>query len=154
MVSENQFVQLLGTDNGGLEGVSSEGQIDKYGQYQSTMETQKRVFTLWCNSQLANSPFKVSDLYKDFEDGLTLFALLEALHGTSLSGLGKLAVKPRLKMQKVANLNLCFKHLRDTVKIVGIGETGSASPLAVQCIYCPQTLFMAMRSSFWEWYGL
>jgi hypothetical protein len=93
--------------------------------HESIVDTQKRVFTLWCNSHLRKtSSAKVNDLYVDFEDGTILYALLESLHGSSLRGLGKIEKNPRFKMQKIANLNICFKYLRETVKLVGIGETG------------------------------
>lgn len=54
------------------------------------------------------------------KDGWVLYALLEELSGQSLRPLGKMN-KGKMRIQHVANMNIVFKYLRDTVKIVGIG---------------------------------
>jgi hypothetical protein len=85
---------------------------------------QKKTFTQWCNSKLRKAGARsfVTDLFVDFEDGLLLYALLVAISGEDLRVLGRINKMYRMDIQKIANLNVCFKYLRDTVKIVGIGE--------------------------------
>ena len=62
----------------------------------------------------------VDDLYEDLKDGWVLYALLEELSGQSLRPLGKLN-RGKLRIQHVDNMNVVFKYLTNTVKIVGIG---------------------------------
>jgi len=97
---------------------------------------QEKVFSAWCNAKLASGwasrkaagetapaePVQIDDLITDFSDGIKLYQLLETLSGENLRVLGKLSLKPRMDIQKIANLNICFKYLRQTVKMVGIGE--------------------------------
>ncbi|CAM9392875.1 unnamed protein product, partial [Ectocarpus sp. 13 AM-2016] len=55
-------------------------------------------------------------------DGTVLYGLLEVLSKQSLAVLGK--VKPeRNKIKKIANMNIVWKYLGNTVKLVGIGPT-------------------------------
>lgn len=62
------------------------------------------------------------DLFVDLQDGTVLYGLLEVLSRQSLAVLGK--VKPeRIKIKKVANMNIVWKYLSNTVKLVGIGPT-------------------------------
>jgi hypothetical protein len=92
---------------------------------------QKKVFTSWVNQKLRSGgrTRQIDDLFVDLADGLILYDLLEVIADQSLSSLGKLSQKPRIDIQKVANLNVCFKYLRQTVKTVGIGETGTVCPM-------------------------
>lgn len=85
------------------------------------MPRQKKVFTNWINYKLASRAQHVDDLYEDLKDGWVLYALLEELSGQSLQSLGKMTTKTTKKIQKVANMNIPFIYLRDTMKIVGIG---------------------------------
>ena len=62
----------------------------------------------------------VDDLYEDLKDGWVLYALLEELSGQSLRPLGKMN-RGKLRIQHVDNMNVVFKYLTNTVKIVGIG---------------------------------
>jgi hypothetical protein len=106
--------------------------------------TQKKVFTNWCNHQLKDRGIVIEDLFTELADGISLYNILEVISGQDLRALGKLSKKPRLDIQKIgvccpcifcaslsrlpllllplANLNICFKYLRETVKMVSIGE--------------------------------
>jgi len=87
---------------------------------QIRMARQKAVFTNWIVFRLATREQTVNDLYEDLKDGWVLYALLEELSGQSLRPLGKMN-KGKMRIQHVANMNIVFKYLRDTVKIVNIG---------------------------------
>ena len=84
---------------------------------------QKRTFTMWINNKLAERQDikPITDLYKDLTNGMVLYNLLEELSHQSLRPLGKVNAKARMKIQKVANMNIVFKYLAQTVKTVGIG---------------------------------
>ena len=71
---------------------------------------------------MCDRPLSVSDLFEDLQDGTVLYGLLEVLSKQSLAVLGR--VKPeRNKIKKIANMNIVWKYLGNTVKLVGIGPT-------------------------------
>ena len=74
------------------------------------------MFTNWINYRLAARDPTVSDLYTDLVDGWVLYELLEELSGQSLASLGKMN-KGKMRIQRVANMNIPFKYLKDTVKV-------------------------------------
>ena len=84
---------------------------------------QKRAFTSWVNVQLAESGC-VSDLQKDFEDGVVLIKLLESL-----------AVGKKMPGRCVVIVTICCMHLyiyifiyitsQDAAKIVGVNSVMS-----------------------------
>ncbi|CAM9262593.1 unnamed protein product [Phaeothamnion confervicola] len=81
---------------------------------------QKKVFTNWLNNKLAERQLKVEELFLDLQDGVVLYNLLEVLSKQSLAVLGK--VRPeRNKIKKIANMNIVWKYLGNTVRLVGIG---------------------------------
>ena len=85
-------------------------------------DKQQRVFTNWVNFKLdQRTDVAVSDLMTDLRDGFVLYALLEELSGESLRPLGRMNRKAKMRIQLVANMNIVFKYLEQTVKIVGIG---------------------------------
>jgi len=86
------------------------------------IKRQKKVFTNWVNYKLCerDDNIMVTDLFEDIKDGFVMHALLEELSGQSLRPLGKMT-KGKLRIQHVANMNIVFKYLEQTVKIVGIG---------------------------------
>jgi hypothetical protein len=86
------------------------------------VSVQKKVFSNWCNQKLKDRAIHIDDLFSDLADGISLYNLLEIISKQSLVSLGKISKKPRMDIQKIANLNVCFKYLRDTIKMVGIGE--------------------------------
>ncbi|CAM9537578.1 unnamed protein product [Chrysoparadoxa australica] len=87
-------------------------------------QRQKKVFTNWINNKVAqkNMGLKVEELFTDLQDGMVLYHLLEVLSKQSLRVLGK--VKPeRNKIKKIANMNIVWRYLGTTIKMVGIGPT-------------------------------
>eukprot|EP00903_Cladosiphon_okamuranus_P014515 g13464.t1 len=83
---------------------------------------QQKVFTNWINNKVCDRPLLVCDLFEDLQDGTVLYGLLEVLSKQSLAVLGK--VKPeKNKIKKIANMNIVWKYLGNTVKLVGIGPT-------------------------------
>ena len=88
-------------------------------------DRQKKVFTNWINHRLKpriadGKVTELEDVNVDLKNGMALYHLLEELSGQSLKSLGKLS-KGKMKIQCIANLNIDFKYLNDTVKTVGIG---------------------------------
>ena len=98
----------------------TDAQAEKKGKWEAR---QKRTFTMWINNKLAERQEikPITDLYKDLTNGMVLYNLLEELSHQSLRPLGKVNAKARMKIQKVANMNIVFKYLAQTVKTVGIG---------------------------------
>eukprot|EP00752_Nemacystus_decipiens_P011823 g10491.t1 len=83
---------------------------------------QQKVFTNWINNKVCDRPLSVCDLFVDLQDGTVLYGLLEVLSKQSLAVLGR--VKPeKNKIKKIANMNIVWKYLGNTVKLVGIGPT-------------------------------
>ena len=79
------------------------------------------MFTNWVNVRLAKRELDpVQNLYTDLANGFPLYNLLEILSGTSLRPLGKMS-KGKMRIQLIANQNIVFKYLSQTVKTVGIG---------------------------------
>jgi hypothetical protein len=74
--------------------------------------TQKKVFSNWCNQKLKDRSIHIENLFVDLADGISLYNLLEIISKQSLVSLGKISKKPRMDIQKIANLNICFKYLR------------------------------------------
>lgn len=118
-------------DSGNMKRVDTMGTIARNLYSGETLDPmimkQKKTFTHWCNSKLRKAgkeaSFLITDVFVDLEDGQVLYALLEAISGEDLRILGRINKKCKMDIQKVANLNICFKYLRDTVKIRNIGET-------------------------------
>ncbi|CAM9782219.1 unnamed protein product [Scytosiphon promiscuus] len=87
---------------------------------------QQKVFTNWINNK-ASYAVRTSfglliSCFSLRQDGTVLYGLLEVLSKQSLGVLGK--VKPETnKIKKIANMNIVWKYLSNTVKLVGIGPT-------------------------------
>ncbi|KAG5181257.1 hypothetical protein JKP88DRAFT_346660 [Tribonema minus] len=106
---------------------------------------QQKVFTNWINNKVAirllkadnlfRTPtdgvavrllkvavrlLKVDNLFTDLTDGVVLYNLLEVLSRQSLAVLGKIRPE-RNRIKKVANMNIVWKYLGTTVRLVGIG---------------------------------
>jgi len=83
------------------------------------VDIQKRTFTKWCNSHLAERMLKINSLDTDFEDGVVLCALLEQISSKNVGIVNK---KPRIRAQKLENTGAALKFLRDEgIKLVAIG---------------------------------
>ena len=83
---------------------------------------QQVTFTNWINDRVSGAKCttsKVKDLQKDLQDGLLLIHLLENL---SKKKIRKVEKDPKVTAQKLANLELAFKFMKEEeVKLVGIG---------------------------------
>jgi hypothetical protein len=81
------------------------------------------AFTKWVNTKIAPLQLQVEDLAKDLNDGHTLLQLLEAISGKRV---GKYNKKAKLRIQKVENLNLALKFIKENgVQLTNIGAEGS-----------------------------
>lgn len=82
-------------------------------------EIQKKTFTKWVNTKLQMRGVAIQDLTADFLDGVALVHLLEIIGDESL---GKFNKHPKLRIQKVENLNLCLNFIkRRGVNLTNIG---------------------------------
>ena len=68
---------------------------------------QKKAFTKWANSFLKKISLEVTDLYKDFGDGILLIALLECLFGAKLPK----PVKSAIHFHKLENVAKALSFL-------------------------------------------
>eukprot|EP00041_Stephanoeca_diplocostata_P037756 m.1443194 g.1443194 ORF g.1443194 m.1443194 type:complete len:2355 (-) comp25099_c0_seq2:312-7376(-) len=85
-------------------------------------EIQKKTFTKWFNSHLkhAVSPDVVQDLYVDLRDGLKFFTLFSVIQPEDT--ISPPSKKPRMKLQRVENINRIIKFLRDKdIRVENIG---------------------------------
>lgn len=82
-------------------------------------EIQKKTFTRWINTHLADRNLKVEDLTTDLCDGVLLCNLLEIISGKRIRKYNK---KPKMFAQKLENLNKCIKFIKkEGITIVNIG---------------------------------
>jgi len=80
---------------------------------------QVKTFTKWVNSHLGKRGHKLENLKTDLSDGINLIHLLEVISGESV---GKFDPKPKMKINKVENVNKALKFIAaHDVKLVGIG---------------------------------
>lgn len=81
---------------------------------------QKKTFTKWANSLLADPALKIDDLYKDLADGKRLLKLLEVISGDPLPIPSSRA--PMQRIHFLQNVNKAIKFLTDKqVKLESIG---------------------------------
>lgn len=81
-----------------------------------------QTFTKWFNSHLkhAITPDVVSDLYVDLRDGLKFFSLFSVIQPEDT--ISPPSKKPRMKLQRVENINRIIKFLRDKdIRVENIG---------------------------------
>ena len=80
---------------------------------------QKKTFTRWCNTHLAERQITINDLQHDLQDGIILIHLLEIL---SSEKLGQYCQNPKLRVQKMSNLSKSLSFLQKKgIRLVGIG---------------------------------
>eukprot|EP00005_Dracoamoeba_jomungandri_P013945 CAMPEP_0174270810 /NCGR_PEP_ID=MMETSP0439-20130205/45801_1 /TAXON_ID=0 /ORGANISM="Stereomyxa ramosa, Strain Chinc5" /LENGTH=1886 /DNA_ID=CAMNT_0015360381 /DNA_START=45 /DNA_END=5705 /DNA_ORIENTATION=- len=76
------------------------------------VHVQHKTFTKWVNMHLSKHGGKqVQDLETGFEDGTSLVQLIEAL---SQEKLGRYVREPRIRIQKIGNLNLALDYIKST----------------------------------------
>jgi filamin len=83
------------------------------------IDIQKRTFTKWCNSHIAEKMLKINNLDTDFEDGVLLCALLEQISSKNVGIVNK---KPKIRAQKLENTGAALRFLHNEgIKLVAIG---------------------------------
>ena len=97
-------------------------------QPKAWVQIQKNTFTNWCNEQLRHrQDMSIADLETDFEDGLKLIALVQALqtmHGKALYKMRRYAKNPKMRAQKLDNISYGLDMLvKDGVYLVNIGKS-------------------------------
>eukprot|EP00961_Rhodomonas_salina_P243001 3283307-Rhodomonas_salina.1 len=70
---------------------------------------QENTFTRWCNDQLAERGRHIEDLKSGLKDGIALIHIIEVC---SQKSIGKFNAHPKIEIQKVENLNLCFEFIK------------------------------------------
>jgi len=82
-------------------------------------DIQKKTFTRWVNTHLADRNLKIDDLAIDLADGIMLINLLEII---STKRIKKWNKKPRMHIQKLENLNKALDFIKkEGLTIVNIG---------------------------------
>uniref|UniRef100_A0A3B3R7G3 Calponin-homology (CH) domain-containing protein n=1 Tax=Paramormyrops kingsleyae TaxID=1676925 RepID=A0A3B3R7G3_9TELE len=85
---------------------------------------QQNTFTRWCNEHLKCINKSVTDLQKDFTDGLKLISLLEVLSQKKMYR--KHNVRPNFRQMKLENVSVALEFLeREHIKLVSIGRSES-----------------------------
>lgn len=84
------------------------------------VEIQRKTFTNWINEQLSVSGKAITDIEKDFCDGVNLVALVEALQ---FKKIGKVITNPTGRIQMIQNVSLaCKAIMEDNIRLVNIGK--------------------------------
>lgn len=83
------------------------------------MAQQKKTFRRWVNSHLAARRLEVKHVINDWDDGILLTNLMEILADTNL---GKINLKPKMKLHNLENLNRVLGFIEKHVKLVNIGS--------------------------------
>lgn len=85
---------------------------------------QQNTFTRWCNEHLKCVNKTLSDLQRDFSDGLKLISLLEVLSQKKMYR--KHHVRPNFRQMKLENVSVALEFLdREHIKLVSIGKSVS-----------------------------
>lgn len=82
---------------------------------------QQNTFTRWCNEHLKCINRSITDLQKDFGDGLKLIGLLEVLSQKKMYR--KHHNRPNFRQMKLENVSVALEFLdREHIKLVSIGK--------------------------------
>ena len=117
---------------------------------------QKKTFTRWCNEHLRHQGMMVEDLSLDLGDGVKLITLLQVLSHKSI---GKYNKKPRVRAQKLENVQLALDFIKmERIKLVNIGkclwfrgkkwESTHLSVFVLLFLQVPPTSLIATLNSF------
>jgi len=83
-------------------------------------KVQIKTFTKWTNMHLAKCGSKIDEVSTGFQDGVNLIKLLEVISDEKIPRYNK---TPKLKLQKIENLNTALKFISDhDVKLASIGS--------------------------------
>lgn len=82
---------------------------------------QKNTFARWANEHLKTVNKQITELDKDFSDGLRLVALVEVLSGKKFKQVNK---RPNFRTQKLENVTMSLEFLEkdEGIRIVNIGK--------------------------------
>ncbi|XP_076435460.1 filamin-B-like isoform X2 [Babylonia areolata] len=110
-------VDIIGQQARSREG---RGLSMRSGDSDKWIDIQKNTFMNWVNLQLQGSGYEVKDFEQDFDSGVTLCALVEALQQRRI---GKVIKKPMNQHQSLENVTLALKAIaEDNVRLVNIGS--------------------------------
>lgn len=84
------------------------------------IRVQVKTFTRWANRYLSERMLKINDLRTDFGDGILLINLMEIISGKDL---GKYVKSPKMKLQKLGNIDIALTFLRQHVRLENIGPS-------------------------------
>jgi len=85
----------------------------------SWADIQQNTFTRWLNDYLKVRGMTITDLKKDFKDGVLLVNLMEIISGKSL---GRYNKHPKISYQKLENLQIALDFIKgEGIKLVNIG---------------------------------
>ncbi|CAI5720740.1 unnamed protein product [Hyaloperonospora brassicae] len=86
------------------------------------VDVQKNTFTRWANTYLSRKRMTIEDLYEDLKDGIRLISLLQIVCREKVCR--KYNKKPRMRIQKMENLNFAFAFMqRKNVNVTNIGSS-------------------------------
>lgn len=96
-------------------GMMKDGSLSKSPEFKEReaqyVNTQSKAFKNWANYYLKERNLHIENLDKDLTDGVLLINLVEVLTGRSV---GKYTHKPKLKVQKINNINLALGAIRSS----------------------------------------
>mmetsp|Transcript_16194 Transcript_16194/g.49479 ORF Transcript_16194/g.49479 Transcript_16194/m.49479 type:complete len:864 (-) Transcript_16194:853-3444(-) len=83
------------------------------GDRDAWVELQKKTFTRWCNSYLAERGLEIKDLFEDISDGILMLNLLEIIGKESVLAVcnRKYNKKPKMRIHRIENCNLIFEYV-------------------------------------------
>lgn len=112
MTSETDIIDLKARSREGR------GLSQKAGEH--WIEIQKNTFMNWVNLQLQASGMVVTDFETDFDNGVKLCALVEALQNKKI---GRVIKNPLNQHQSLENVTLALRAIaEDNVRLVNIGK--------------------------------
>ncbi|RMX66378.1 hypothetical protein DD238_003394 [Peronospora effusa] len=92
------------------------------GYHEEWVDVQKNTFTRWANTYLSRKRMTIEDLYEDLKDGIRLISLLQIVCREKVCR--KFNKKPRMRIQKMENLNFAFAFMqKKNVNVTNIGSS-------------------------------
>ncbi|KAE9001327.1 hypothetical protein PR002_g17945 [Phytophthora rubi] len=103
--------------------LSSSSATDSMAGYnEEWVDVQKNTFTRWANTYLSRKRMTIDDLYEDLKDGIRLISLLQIICREKVCR--KFNKKPRMRIQKMENLNFAFAFMqKKNVNVTNIGSS-------------------------------
>lgn len=92
---------------------------------------QQNTFTRWSNEHLKCVNKTITDLQRDFTDGLKLISLLEVLSQKKMYR--KYHIRPNFRQMKLENVSVALEFLdREHIKLVSIGKFNNGNKSVVK----------------------